>query len=525
MHVKRGNSAPLERADDRTRADFRHLINQDWDEPKDAADRQPLCDAPRTRNCQREKCLNRHSAFILAHRDDSSGLILAPSPPVPVLHDPRFPYRNELEMPVIGLEAEFKVFIDDEAVVPEDVWRTPAAFIDRPLLKRTSKSSQLPTGGAVYFDGGVIEVVTPVIEIAPQCTARVVRSLWEQIGFVRDQLDTWEAKTGRRVRLQAFSCHYNISFELAREERSRTRTIQKLAFLLAHLIPVPVIVTGANRESTGIGVRPRRDRIEITLDFTPDPGLMAASAAMIVGIIREVIGWTSYVLTDVPPEIPLLEGIQPAKHPTRNGWIVRDYHFPRNPFTAGVDEKVWVTSAGTMSLREVALRIAIAFRDSIRKYSDPFSYRLLFSVLEGETPCILDLPERPAAYEDVGRATRWGTVLPELENFAALMPDNEQARRLSDVEEKLDPPWRGESPPKVNRERRAKIVTPSSKLTRSEYEKIFVKLGSGKRLLIGTDLLTPVSVKGWYHSVFMAPDGEERMLSIDQILQSGPEWR
>ncbi|MEO6486782.1 MAG: hypothetical protein ABIO78_02445, partial [Thermoanaerobaculia bacterium] len=148
-------------------------------------------------------------------------------------------------MPVIGLEAEFKVFIDNEEVVPEKIWRTPAGFIDQPLLRRSSKSSQLPTGGAVYFDGGVIEVVTPVIEIAPQCTARMVRNLWEQIDFVRDQLDRWEERSGKRVRLQAFSCHFNISFELSRDERSRDRTIQKLAYLLAHILPVPIIVTSA----------------------------------------------------------------------------------------------------------------------------------------------------------------------------------------------------------------------------------------------------------------------------------------
>src|SRR5438552_1096266 len=152
-------------------------------------------------------------------------------------YDKRFPYTTELEMPVIGLEAEFKVFIDDVESPPERVWRTPAAFIDRPLLKRTNKSMQLPTGGALYFDGGVLEVVTPVIEIAPQCTARVVRSLWEQIGFVRDQLDSWEKRRENRVRLQAFSCHFNISFELPREERGSDRTIQKLAPLLAHLLP------------------------------------------------------------------------------------------------------------------------------------------------------------------------------------------------------------------------------------------------------------------------------------------------
>ena len=79
-------------------------------------------------------------------------------------------------MPVVGLESEFKVFIDDEEVVPEEVWRAPSSFIDRPMLRRTSKASQLPTGGAVYFDGGVLEVVTPVIEIGPQCTGRVTGS-------------------------------------------------------------------------------------------------------------------------------------------------------------------------------------------------------------------------------------------------------------------------------------------------------------------------------------------------------------
>src|SRR5205823_1777931 len=156
---------------------------------------------------------------------------------VTVVYDERFPYTSELEMPVIGLESEFKVFIDDREVTPEKIWRTPSGLIDRPLVKRTNKSLQLPTGGALYFDGGVLEVVTPVIEIAPQCTARVVRSLWEQIGFVRDQLDKWETNNGQRVRLQAFSLHVNISFELDRRERSRNRTIQKLAMLLIHLLP------------------------------------------------------------------------------------------------------------------------------------------------------------------------------------------------------------------------------------------------------------------------------------------------
>jgi hypothetical protein len=380
---------------------------------------------------------------------------------------PRFPYINQLEMPVIGIEAEFKVFIDDEEVAPEEVWRTPAGFIDRPLLRRTSKSSQLPTGGAVYFDGGVIEVVTPVIEIAPHCTARVVRSLWEQIAFVRAELDRWESQTGRRVRLQAFSTHFNVSFEIPREERSRNRTIQKLALLLAYLLPVPVIIAGANRRSTGIGVRPRRDRIEMTLDFTPDPTLMAATSALIVGIARDVISWPSYRLDELNARgIPFLDDVVPGKHPSRNGWVVRDYHFPQNPFTGDANAKIW----NGRSLREIACDIAMAFRDSIRRHADPSSFRLLFSVLRGETQSLIDLPDRPASYDDIGRS---------------------------------------QSVPRSSR---------------STYERVFVNLGHRRHLQVGEEILRPVSVKGWYHSVFIDRNGEERMLSIDQILRGG-RWR
>jgi hypothetical protein len=388
------------------------------------------------------------------------------------IHDPRFPYRNELENPVIGMEAEFKVFIDGEETTPEAVWRTPAAFVKPPFLRRTSKSLQLPTGGALYFDGGVIEVVTPVIEIAPRCTARVVRSVWEQIGFVREQLDEWQVRTNRTARLQAFSCHFNISFELERRERGRHRTIQKLAYLLAHLLPVPVIVVAANRRSTGVGVRPRRDRIEITFDFTPDPPLMAAAAAMITGIVRDVISWPSYVTTAIPSDIPLLGGVAAGRHPTRSGWVMRDYHFPRSPYDVSLDERVWQTSRGVLSLREIALQTAAAFRDSIAQLSDAFSEGLLFSVLRGEAPSLLDLPDRPAAYDDVG-----GFPLP----------------------------W-------------------SDDLTRSPYETIFRNLGSARRLRIGEEVLKPAAVKGWYHAVMEGSDGEERLLSIDQILKSQNEW-
>jgi hypothetical protein len=456
-------------------------------------------------------------------------------PPIDPL---RFPYRDELRMPVIGLEAEFKVFVDDEEIVPEEYWRTPQAFVERSLLRRSTKSSQLPTGGAVYFDGGVLEVVTPVIEIAPQCTARAVRSLWEQIAFIRDQLDRWERRSGHRARLQAFSCHVNVSYEVPREHRNRDRTIQKLALLLVHLLPVPVIFTGANRESTGVGVRPRRDRIEITLDFTPDPGLMAATAAVIVGIVRDVIAWPSYRLDELEARgIPTIEGLEPGRHATRNGWIARANHFPRDPFRERADAQVWVTRDGrTISLRLLALEIATHFGASIRSVSDAFSYRVLFALLRGEIPLLLDLDERPREYDDVGHAIRWGDVLAALHNYEDAMHDEANhvtRRRRSDLEEKLAPPWRGEGtdrrahvtlPPRAQRrgakDRRASPAPLSPRLARSRYERVFLLLGSGKPLRIGREVLIPVGVRGWYHAVFRDRRGEERVLSIDQVLDA-----
>ena len=59
------------------------------------------------------------------------------------------------------------------------------------------------------------------------------------------------------------------------------------------------MLLAANRESTGIGVRPRGNRVEITADFTPDASLMIATATAIVGIVRQVMTWPSFELSEL----------------------------------------------------------------------------------------------------------------------------------------------------------------------------------------------------------------------------------
>jgi hypothetical protein len=330
---------------------------------------------------------------------------------------------TRLDMPVIGMESEFNVWLDDVEINPEPYWKHPSAFIDQPLLTREKTSMQLPTGGAVYFDRGVIEVVTPVIELAPSATARMVRNLWEQIGFVRDQLTNWGHKTGHTVRLKAYSSHYNISYEIPKSQQNRHRNEKALALLLAYILPVPVMLVASNRRSTGVGVRPRGSRIEVTVDFTPDPGLMIAAAALIVGIVREVMTWPSYDLSMLDKlAIPVIADVVPGKHTTRKGWLTKDFHYHTSPYTSDVNAPLWRTQLGDQrSLREIAKETAWFFRKSIRRYSDPFSFRLLFAILDGRAPSMLELVDRPTAYEDVGRLCRWGSVIHELKNYETEM--------------------------------------------------------------------------------------------------------
>src|SRR5512146_1620230 len=91
-----------------------------------------------------------------------------------------------LRLAAIGLEAECALTVDGVPTRPEALFGSPRDFIRGELMHREGTSYHLPTGGAVYFDTGVIEVATPVIEIEHGCAARAGRSLWEGIRVVRD---------------------------------------------------------------------------------------------------------------------------------------------------------------------------------------------------------------------------------------------------------------------------------------------------------------------------------------------------
>lgn len=310
-------------------------------------------------------------------------------------------------VPVIGLEAEFTLLVDGKPRRPEMIFRDPRDFVRASMLPRTGKSYQLPTGGAVYFDTGVIEVATPIVELAPKCCLRAVHSLWEQIHYIRSELDVLEKTRGTRMDLCGFSAHYNVSFPS--EYESESRNVEKLALLLSHMLPLPTMLLAANRQSTGVGVRPREGRIEITVDFTPDPELMAAAVSTAIGIAHAVMAWESYDLTQLAErDIPVIEGYKPRKHTSRKGWLARMDCYPRNPFTADVNEADWLFRDGLLrSMRGAAQEIATPFASHIEMMGDATTAEHAFAVLHGQARSLLDFEDRPPGYENVARDRKW----------------------------------------------------------------------------------------------------------------------
>ena len=392
------------------------------------------------------------------------------------------PVPRPSPMSAVGIEAEFVVVMDGAPVRPEDVFGSPRRIVRGPLMHRTGRSYHLPTGSAVYFDTGVIELATPMIEIDRGCAARAGRSLWESILFLRRELDDWQQRNGHDVRLVGFSTHYNVSFDLANGNADSSRTVERLALLLTYLLPAPVMLLAANRQSTGIGVRPRGNRIEITADFTPDAALMIATATLVVGIVREVMSWPSYELSalDDYSDLPRFRHFAPAPHSSRKGWVARYSCFPRNPFTAHVDDEPWEIASGeSLSLREIAGRVTKHFWSAIRRYADPFTLRLIGNVMAGRAASLLELADRPPAYESVGTLCAWED---------SLFPEHE--------------------------------------LPRSRYERVLIRAIHGDRLHLDSgDTYTPTGMRGWSHVVFRRErDRSKHVFSLDYLLRHLDDW-
>lgn len=306
--------------------------------------------------------------------------------------------------PVIGLEAEFSLLVNDQRRKPEKVFGTPAGLLHaQRTIPRSGRSVHMASGGALYFDTGVIEVATPVIELEHGCGERATRCLWEQIAFVRGELDKWEIARHEAMRLEGFSAHYNVA--IPQDRQLGPAGMHQLALLLTYLLPVPIMLLAANRLSTGVGVRPREERMEVTVDFTPDEELMSATAAFIAAAVSAVAMWPERGLGELARRrFPQIAGFQPRKHTSRKGFLARFDCYPENPFVSDPNLRSWRLESGKMaSLRQIAWSVARRFRGPLREIAAPETEHQVRAVFAGRARSLLDFPERPPEYRNVRR--------------------------------------------------------------------------------------------------------------------------
>lgn len=371
------------------------------------------------------------------------------------------------ERGAVGLEAEFVCVVDGEAVDPKDAFGDPRAFLGDGALHRVGSSYHLPTGGAVYFDTGVVEVVTPVIECGPACPSQVVRSLWEGVCEVRSRLDGWSDREGRGARMVGFSTHYNVSLP----EFGDGRRIAAIGRVLADMLPFPVMLFATNRRSTGVGVRPRPGRIEVTVDFTPDPALMMATTALIVAAAREVASWGRPDRAELERRgYPVIAGYEPVPHTSRKGWLARSSCFDPDPFRSSPNEALWqTTTGGSVSVRGAARRVISRLLPRLRDVARPETLRFMELVLMRRLPSLLDLSERPESYEDVGRLCLWEE------------PD------------------------------------PGRPVARSAYEQVMLDVLAGRPIDVNGEVYHPIGTRGWTRVRYRSDGGRTRTFSVEEL--------
>lgn len=376
---------------------------------------------------------------------------------------------SEPERGAIGLEAEFVCVVDGEPIDPAQVFGDPRAFLGEGALHRVGTSYHLPTGGAVYFDTGVIEVVTPVIEMGPECPSQAVRSLWEGVCMVRERLDDWSRREGREARLVGFSAHYNVSHPDLRDGE----WINTIGRVLTDMLAFPVMLFAANPRSTGIGVRPRPGRIEVTADFTPDPGLMTATTAIVVAAVLEVGTWENPGRAELEERgYPVIADFEPVPHTSRKGWLARYSCYDPDPFRSPPDATLWRTTRGDqVSVRGATRRVVTRLSPVLRRIAGDGTRRMIGLVLVRRLPSLLDLPDRPEAYEDVGRLCVWRE------------PD------------------------------------PRRPLDRSAYEQVMRDAMAGRPIRVDGHVYRPVGTTGWTHVRYRTDAGRMRTFSVDELVR------
>lgn len=133
-------------------------------------------------------------------------------------------------------------------------------------------------GTVVYSDGGTAEVTSAASEIQKGCVTECVNSLFSARNMLFEGLDKYNRDNGIAISMGAYSGHYNFSIE--RGEYDRLFSLIKNSIGMAYMLFVE------KKNSRGVMVRDKGDRVEICGEYLPAYEQNIAAMAFMLGTIN-----------------------------------------------------------------------------------------------------------------------------------------------------------------------------------------------------------------------------------------------
>lgn len=156
-----------------------------------------------------------------------------------------------------------------------------AELTKKPFYSFSSHHStgyMLWNGSVMYPDGGAAEVTSAASEIRRGCVTECVDSLFSARNMLFDAMEKYNRKNNSKIILGAYSGHYNISIE--NEEYNR------LFDLASKSIGMPCMLLIEKRDSKGVMVRDKAERIEFCGEYLPSYSQNIAAMAFMLGAVN-----------------------------------------------------------------------------------------------------------------------------------------------------------------------------------------------------------------------------------------------
>lgn len=210
----------------------------------------------------------------------------------------------------LGLECEYSVWADGEEIdfrrIFERVVRTAAV----PGFRQGRFCRILPSGHKLSCDGWKAELATPPETVRPGCAARLAADMANSRRELKDWLQAYGRRTGRRMELRGYSLHLNTPSH-------RCACADGFTPLFARTFGPLFIFLTNGASSRGALFRPRPGRFELPLEYVGETSRLAGIITLFQGAFQVAL---DACLLATAEELPSLEPDVLVPTQIRYGW-------------------------------------------------------------------------------------------------------------------------------------------------------------------------------------------------------------